>query len=101
MKNFNPLWYEPKVIHKTDSGVYADPYDAFNWKEIGKIPESDIPLAVLRTKLSINDGYNLLSDNCEHFARFVTTGNKESTQVQTAGITGSLTALYFLFRDDN
>jgi len=28
--------------------------------------------------------YNLFGNNCEHFARYVTTGIKESKQLQTA-----------------
>ena len=79
LKFFNLSENKAKVINKNDSGVFADDFDPFSWQVVYKMPENEIPLAILRTKLSLKDRYNLLFDNCEHFARFVTTGNKEST----------------------
>ena len=102
LKYFDSSWDRPKVIHKTNLGVHADPFEPFSWERIEKMSESDIRLAVLRTKISMNDAYDLLLDNCEHFARFVITGIKESSQIQNAvklGIAG-VTA-YFLLKDDN
>lgn len=82
LKSFNLPEGKTKVIHKTDIGVVENDYDSLSWQVIYKMPENETLLAILRTKQSLNDKYNLLFDNCEHFARYVTTGKKESSQVQ-------------------
>lgn len=99
LKNFNLPIGKPKVIHKIDTGIIQNDFDSHSWEVISKMPNNEIPLAILRTRLSIKDGYNLLFDNCEHFARFVTTGKKESSQVQNVfglGIIGLAT--YFALK---
>lgn len=99
LRNFNPQWNKATVIHKTNLGVRRDNFNPFEWEKVEKISEQNITDAVNRTGITMNDAYDLLSDNCEHFARFVTTGKKESTQVQNAvklGIAGVIA--YFLFR---
>jgi hypothetical protein len=49
--------------------------------------------------------YDLIKDNCEHFARYVTEGQKQSTQVQTFGLVaawlGLLGIAVFANRGDN
>lgn len=99
---FDPSWKESKVIHKTNLGVHADTYLVSDWEIVEKIRDNQIPFALFRTRLTLYDRYNLLSDNCEHFARFVTTGKKESSQVQSPvglGILGVVT--YLWLQDDN
>ena len=39
------------------------------------------------------DGYSLFSNNCEHFARYVVTGERISTKVRAAAFVASLAAL--------
>jgi hypothetical protein len=105
LKNFSLLGQKVKVIHRIhefDTKVIEEDYNPFTWQTVHKMPESEIPLAILRTYLTQYDKYNLLFDNCEHFARFITTGKKESSQVQNVFglvILGSLA--YFALRDDN
>jgi hypothetical protein len=43
-----------------------------------------------------NPTYDLFGHNCEHFARYVATGKKESTQIQAVGLITGLVALAFL-----
>jgi len=40
-----------------------------------------------------NSIYNTTGNNCEHFARYVATGKRESHQVQVAGLVGVLVGL--------
>ena len=79
---FDTSWKESRVIHKTNIGVHADTYFVSEWEIVEKIRDDQIPFAIFRTRLTLNDRYKVLSGNCEHFARFVTTGKKESSQVQ-------------------
>lgn len=102
LKYFNLPRGKAKVIHKYDTGVVESDYDSLSWQVIHKMQENEIPLAILRTKLSLNDKYNLLFDNCEHFARYVTTGKKESSQVQNVvGLSLIGGFFYLLLKDDN
>ena len=102
LRSFDLSGYKAKVIHKVNTGVFQESYDPRNWQVIHKMSQNEIPMAVLRAKLTLNDRYDLLSDNCEHFARFVTTGRKESLQVQSAiGWAAIGLATYLWFRDDN
>jgi hypothetical protein len=56
----------------------------------------------MQESLKSPTNYDLFSDNCEHFARFVTTGKKESSQVQNAVIIGGgLVLLFLLGGEDN
>lgn len=89
-----------KVIHKDNKKVVADDYDALSWQVIHKMPENEIPLAIIRTKQTLNESYNLLSNNCEHFARYVTTGKKESSQIQVLGVLAVSAALIWLGSND-
>lgn len=84
LKGFDSSWDEPKVIHKTNLGVHADFFNPWDWEKVEKISEHNISQIILRTKISMFNTYDLLMDNCEHFARFAATGKKESSQVQNA-----------------
>ena len=54
--------------------------------EIVKYKKCNPPNKVIKTALSRKkqEGYNLLNDNCEHFARYCKTGQHESEQVNDA-----------------
>jgi hypothetical protein len=69
---------------------------------VEKIPAEYIEQVIYRAIISWNDSYDVFLDNCEHWARYVGTGKKESIQVQSfvKGI-GLITLAYFLFRDDH
>lgn len=102
LRYYDSSWNTPKVIHKTNLGVHADDFEPFGWEKVEKMPEEAIIQAVFRTRISLYDAYHLLLDNCEHFARFVTTGKKVSLQVQNGialGVIGLV--IYLASRDDH
>jgi hypothetical protein len=75
---------EPMVAHQVDTGLQ---YDAFIgtgiWVVLHKVPDEALALQRMR-EAAKNPAYDLFGNNCEHFARFVATGTRESTQLQFA-----------------
>jgi Lecithin retinol acyltransferase len=93
----------PIVIHKTNNGIYRDSAETYEWEILGQVPPHQITDAMRRMQLSLLSplNYDLFINNCEHFARFVTTGKKESSQVQGVAVIGGLVLLLLLGGDDN
>lgn len=83
----------PVVIHKGAEGIFIDWFqDTGSWNVIGKV--TDEMSAIERLNLAFqNPQYDLFGNNCEHFARYITIGKRESTQIQAAGIAVGLAAL--------
>jgi hypothetical protein len=83
----------PVILHQTPPSVRRDPFvGTGTWKIIMKI--ADEPQAVARLIAACsNPIYNATSNNCEHFARYVATGKRESRQVQGAGFIGVLVGI--------
>jgi hypothetical protein len=83
---------QPVILHRTDLGICAD-WAAYTgpWNVLGQVPPRLVPSAVTRfsTALQVND-YDLFTNNCEHFARFVTEGRDYSTQVAGAVVAAGL-----------
>lgn len=89
------------VIHKTNIGIHPDPFDPFLWEKV-KTLDGNVLAAVARAHHSYRDAYNLFFDNCEHFARFVVTGIKESTQIQNLAGLGLIGfGIWAMWRADN
>jgi len=84
---------QPVVIHQTPPSIQVNwLQDTGTWKIIGKI--TDEGMAIIRIRQAAkNPNYDLFGNNCEHFARFVATGVRESTQVQSAVFVTGLVAL--------
>lgn len=76
----------PVVIHQTPPRIRTDWLNnTGQWDLLGQIV--DEPRAIARiNKVLENDMYDLFGNNCEHFARFVATGARESTQLQALGL---------------
>ncbi len=76
---------EPAIVHQTPPQVRADPFSGTgHWEMEGRVEPTIEMSAVSRIKEALKSpGYDLFGHNCEHFARFVTTGVKESKQIQT------------------
>ena len=74
----------PVVIHQTPPRIRTDWLaNMGKWELMNQI--TDEPNAMVRIKKALeNDMYDLFGNNCEHFARYVATGFKESKQLQTA-----------------
>jgi len=83
----------PIVIHQTPPNIRIDWFQNTGaWELLGKI--TDEKMAIERMKHTVKDsGYNLFGHNCEHFARFVATGKKESEQLQAAVALAGLAVL--------
>ncbi len=93
----NVSWGRPVVIHQTPPQIRLDSLeDTGDWKVLGRI--TDEPLAISRINKALeNSSYDLFGNNCEHFARYVATGRRESTQLQAMGLfAGLLAVIIFL-----
>ncbi len=91
----------PIVIHQAIPFIRIDwlIYTG-RWKIIGRTKDNKIVNAKKRIQKAIkNPRYNLFGNNCEQFARYVTTGIKESKQLQAAVGIGALGALLYLIWD--
>ena len=87
---------KPIVFHLTNVGFEAHYIEQFDEIDIlGQVNPNQIPQAIWRLKVSFfNPKYDLLSNNCEQFARFVTEGKKQSTQLQNAVALSGLAGLF-------
>lgn len=88
----------PMVIHQALPSIRIDwLVNTGTWQIIGKVKDSELASAKMRIQKAIeNPNYDLFGNNCEQFARYVTTGVKESKQLQTAAGIMALTALVIL-----
>ena len=74
---------EPIVVHQSYPGMRVEwASSTGSWYPIGQIPADHIPSALSRVSAAFaQPGYDLLSNNCEHVARYIAIGEKRSTQV--------------------
>jgi hypothetical protein len=94
MGNPNIRSFSSIVIHLMPSGLCADWFRDTEWCVIEKIADETGAIQRLREALS-RPTYNLIFNNCEHFARHVAGRKRESTQVQAAVAVASFVALPF------
>lgn len=95
--NLAPHGFVPVVIHQTPPRIRTDwVSNTGGWDVLGQI--TDEQFAIARTNKALeNDVYDLFGNNCEHFARYVATGKKESRQLQAAVFfAGLLAVLLFI-----
>lgn len=87
---------DPIVIHQTPPHIkFVSLSGTGKWHVLGKITDEKIALSRIREAYK-NPAYDLFGHNCEHFARFVALGKRESTQLQTASIGLIFTGLCLL-----
>ena len=92
-------WHHPTVIHQMPEGIQIDWFQNTGaWTNLGKVSDEEDALRRIQQAFA-DPSYRLFDNNCEHFARYVATGVKESTQVQAAGIVVGLAALVYLAND--
>jgi hypothetical protein len=83
----------PIIVHQTPPSIRRDPFmGTGNWKIVTRIADEPNAIARLISGCS-NPIYNTAGNNCEHFARYVATGKRESHQVQAVGFVGLLIGL--------
>ncbi len=86
----------PVVIHQTPPRIRTDWLDnTGQWDLLGQITGEQLAIARINKALE-NDAYDLFGNNCEHFARFVALGSRESTQLQALGFFVGLFAVIIL-----
>ena len=79
--NLRPNGGQPVVFHQTPPRIRTDWLaNTGNWVVLGRINDERYAIARINKALE-NDKYDLFGNNCEHFARFVATGRRESTQL--------------------
>jgi hypothetical protein len=84
--------YRPLVIHQTPPQIRLDRLeDTGEWKVLGKITDEHDAISRINKALE-NNAYDLFGNNCEHFARYVATGRRESMQLQAIGLLVGLLA---------
>ncbi len=94
--NLRPNGYQPVVIHQTPPRIRTDWLEnTGKWVVEGKISDEQYAIARINKALE-NNSYDLFGNNCEHFARFVATGKRESTQLQTVALVIAVIALVFI-----
>lgn len=81
------LWgdLQPSVLELTPRGVerrYPDSFEA--WTIVATATDLNAAVFRLRAALAAVGAYSLTANNCEHFARQVVLGRRESTQVDGA-----------------
>lgn len=91
----------PLVFHLTDGGFQVDWVEAFGKPEmLGKVDLLSESQAIGRlgfASRNLNTWY--VGNDCEHVARFVAEGYKQSTQLQNFGVLGGLALAFLLLRD--
>jgi hypothetical protein len=83
----------PIIVHQTPPSIRRDPFTGtLDWRVVMKI--EDEPNSICRLIAACeNPLYNTAANNCEHFARYVATGKRESHQVRAVGFVGVLIGL--------
>lgn len=85
----------PVIVHQRPPSIQAEWLQGTGtWNVEGKITDERHAMARYRAALA-DPAYDLFGHNCEHFARFVATGVRESKQLQVAGIIAVCATLVF------
>ena len=84
---------QPTVIHQSPPRIQIDwLQNTGEWKVLARITDEVDAIARIK-KAAENPNYDLFGHNCEHFARYVATGKRESKQVQAGVVIAGLVAL--------
>src|SRR5882672_10997229 len=83
LKAFGVPPYNPVIIHRAPD-MRAERADATGiWEAVDEVPHNQTQFAVGRVAEAFDDpNYYVLTNNCEHTARYITSGEKRSTQVE-------------------
>lgn len=91
-----PMVSEPIVFHQVHPRIRADLLSATGeWESLGRVCDTGAAMERLRQAIA-TPCYDFVFNNCEHFARYVATGNRESVQVRDAATAIGAAALLFL-----
>jgi hypothetical protein len=78
----------PIVIQQTYPRARVDWAEATGrWNMVGQVDRPMVPSAIERVTVAFSDpNYDLFANNCEQFARFISVGQKTSTQLCAVGL---------------
>lgn len=76
------VWWSV-VVHLLPDGLKVEPWKS-DWEVLGRAQDEGQAFRRL-VQASRQPRYRLLGNNCEHFARYVVTGKRESPQLQGVG----------------
>ncbi len=86
----------PVVIHQSPPQIkICWLHETGAWNILGQITDESMAINPMNQAFE-NPHYNLFGHNCEHFARFVATGKKESAQLQNAVAIAGFAALTYV-----
>ena len=89
--------WQPVVVHLLPPRLQVEAWGR-GWQVLARATDEDSALARL-VEACQRPRYELLGNNCEHFARYVVTGKRESRQLQGAGwVAVGLAAFIFVGR---
>jgi|ERR1700686_725399 len=94
----------PVVIQQTLPRARVDwAEETGKWNMVGQVDPQMVRSALERVSVAFSDpDYDLFANNCEQFARFISVGQKTSTQLWAIGLGGAFVfALWLLSRDDD
>ncbi|TGL21712.1 hypothetical protein EHQ46_07605 [Leptospira yanagawae] len=98
---FPNVGQRPIVIEKVEGKGIIASYNSKNWTILGKVKDHHILSATLRLIQALeNPTYDLFGNNCEHFARFIAEGKKESEQVNSFGALALFFGVVMLLSQD-
>jgi len=87
---------QPVVVHQTPPGIRVDWLASTGeWLVLGRVLDEAGAIARIRMALQ-NPRYDLFGHNCEHFARFVATGSRESHQLRAVVAIAGVVAVVWL-----
>lgn len=91
-----------RIFHIDNEGIHIDLLPKINnWNLVKSTHPLQNQNAITRLNFAIlNPNYDLFSNNCEQFARYIVEGKKQSTQLQNAvALVGLGVATYFVLKD--
>ena len=93
----------PLIFHLINTGPQVDWLEVFGKPEVlGKVSLTQELPAIKRLRFAFNNLNRwYFSNNCEHFARYITEGYKQSIQLQNAAVLGSLVVVAFSWLRNN
>ncbi len=85
------------LVHQMPPAIRLDWFHEVGgaWEVLGRIEDEQIARDRMNRAFK-EPTYDLFGHNCEHFARYVATGKRESIQLQAVGIVVGLAALAFI-----
>jgi len=87
---------QPIIVHQTPPSIRRESVEGTGyWNILKKIADERDAVRRLLAACE-NPAYSVVGNNCEHFARYIATGVRESHQVQLIGFIGAIFGLVLI-----